>query len=183
MRTLLALLACLVALGITAPLVMNHYFTGADGADNMDAAVTWLWEKASGETAAESRGPVLAALARCAEAEKRHYAAHGRYTRDLTNLPGLPAEVRQAVVSFDSGTQGTRTPYHGYLFSTVEWNGAARMDYGRDFVVIAFPAFYPVSGTRSFAVGPREIIIGGQTHGMPVDNATDFAQGWLPEPD
>jgi hypothetical protein len=184
MRAVLVVVIVVLALAWSVPRIMDHYFAGEDGEANATAVMTEMWEVAGGETAEESRLPVIDALENFVASQKRFRSRHGRYTRDLTRLEGLPAGAADAILSFETGPSASSTTardFHGYVFATVRMNGTTPMNYDQDFVVVAVPAFYPVTGTRTYAAGPRGIVISGDTHGIPVDNATEFASGWVQE--
>jgi hypothetical protein len=183
-RVVLAIAIGILVLAWSVPRIMGHYFAGEDGEANAMAVMTWLWETAAGETAEESQHPVVDALERFVTSQKRFRFQHGRYTRDLAQLEGLPPGAAEATLSFEAGSSASseaRRDFHGYLFATVRMNGATRMNYDQDFVVVAIPAFYPVSGTKTYAAGPKGIVLGRDTQGIPVDNATEFANGWARE--
>lgn len=184
MRVVLAIAVGILVVGWSVPRIMDHYFAGEDGETNALAVMTWMWENAAGETAEDSRRPVVDALESFVASQKGFRSRHGRYTRDLTLLEGLPAGVAEASLSFEPGSSASseaRRDFHGYLFATVRMNGTTRMDYDQDFVVVAIPAFYSVSGTKTYAAGPRGIVLTRDTQGIPVDNATEFANGWVRE--
>ncbi len=102
------------------------------------------------------------------------HEANGRYTYELEVLEGLPPGMA-AASSPDSG-------YHGYYFTQVELNGSVPMNYEHEFVLCAVPCEYGVSGTRTFAIGPKGIVLANDNGGKPVINATGFTGGaWKPE--
>jgi hypothetical protein len=182
MRAVIVIVIGLLLLAWSVPRIMGHYFAGEGGETNAQAVMTWVWEAAAGETAEESRRPVMDALETFVASQKRFHSRHGRYTRDLTQLKGLPIGAAEATLFFGAGSSASsevRRDFHGYLFATVRMNGATRMNYDQDFVVVAIPAFYPESGTETYAAGPRGIVLSRDTHGIPVDNATEFANGWI----
>jgi hypothetical protein len=184
MRVVLAIVVGLFVVAWSVPRIMDHYYAGEDGETNALAVMTWMWETAAGETAEDGRRPVVDALESFVASQKRFRSRHRRYARDLTLLEGLPAGVAEASLSFDPGSSAASEPrrdFHGYLFATVRMNGATRMAYDQDFVVVAIPAFYPVSGTKTYAAGPRGIVLSRDTQGIPVDNATEFTNGWVRE--
>ena len=169
MRFLIALLLFMGVLAFTATQLMSHYFTAEDGEANMLATMAWIWEKATGEEVGASEDVVVDAMQSYARAQRRHFASHGRYSRQLSDLSGLPSGMAEADLA------SPESDFHGYLFGAVEMNGATQMDHGQDFVLVAFPAFYPVSGRQSYAIGPKGIVIAGDSHGVPVYNATELA--------
>ena len=173
MRLLIGLVLFLVVFAVATTQLMNHYFTGDDGEANMLATMTWMWEKATDETVGASTDVIVDAMQSYAEAQRNHFASHGRYSPELSGLSGLPPGMAEADLT------SPQADFHGYLFTSVAMNGATSMDYGKDFVLVAFPAFYPVSGQRSYAIGPKGIVIAGNTNGTPVRNATELSV-WRP---
>jgi hypothetical protein len=184
MRVFLVIVIAVLVLAWSVPRIMNHYFAGEDGEANAVALMSRMWHAAGGETAEESRRPVMDALERIVASQKRFRSRQGRYTRDLRQLEGLPAGAGDAILSFETGPSSSSTTahdFHGYLFATVPMNGTTRMNYDQDFVVVAIPAFYSVTGTKTYAAGPKGIILSRDTQGIPVHNATEFSAGWVRE--
>ena len=124
----------------------------------------------------EIKDTVADAMHRYVLAQRAFFARHGRYSFELSDLPDLPSGMAEANLT------NPGADFHGYLFAPVESNGASRMDYGKDFVLVAFPARYLVSGRDSYAIGPKDILIIGNSHGEPIYNATQLT-AWHPATD
>jgi len=116
---------------------------------------------------------VADALHDYAQAQLKYFARHGRFGRELSDLSDLPSGMDGA------NLENPGDDFHGYLFEPVEMNGAVQMDYGKDFTLVAFPARYLVTGQASYAIGPKGIVIMGNSHGDPVLNATQLGD-WQP---
>ncbi len=173
MRLLIVLVVSMAVFAVATTQVMNHFFESEAGEADMVATMTWIWEKATGEESGATADVVVDAMQSYARAQRSYFIRHGRYVRGLSELSDLPPGMLEA----DLANPGA--DFHGYLFGSVERNGATQMDYGKDFVLVAFPAFYPVSGQQSYAIGPKGIVIAGDSHGAPVFNATELA-AWHP---
>ncbi len=116
---------------------------------------------------------VVDAMQSYARAQQRHFAKYGRYSDELSDLSNLPLGMAGADL------ENPEADFHGYLFESVGMNGAAKMDYGKDFLLVAFPARYLVSGRESYAIGPKGIVIVGNSHGDPIYTATQLT-AWHP---
>lgn len=124
-------------------------------------------------TAIEIADVVVDAMQSYARAQGRHFAKHGRYSYELSDLSNLPLGMDEADL------ENPGADFHGYLFESVGMNGAVKMDYGKDFLLVAFPARYLVSGRESYAIGPKRIVIVGNSHGDPISSATQLT-AWHP---
>ena len=173
MRRLIVFLLVLVALAAAGGYAAKRAISDLDSERVIAGVFKWLWEEATEESVEDGERKVALALERYAEAQARHHAGAGRYAKALAHLEGLPEGMSAA--DFGSAEQD----FHGYLFIAVEMNGATPMDYRNGFVLVAFPAFYPASGSRSFAIGPTGVVIAKEGHGTPVMNATELAS-WRP---
>ncbi len=116
---------------------------------------------------------IVEAMLSYARVQRRYFVEHGRYAHELSSLSDLPSGMAEA------NLMKPGADFHGYLFGSVEMNGASQMDYEKDFVLVAFPARYLVSGRSSYAIGPKAIVIMGNSHGDPIYNATQLT-AWNP---
>lgn len=173
MRRVVVFFTVLVVFLVVAGYAASRAIAELDREELIHGVFGWLWEQGTEESVADAEQVVIGALERYAGAQARHHASAGRYATSLAALEGLPDGMSGA----DFGAASA--DFHGYLFIAVEMNGATPMDYRKDFVLVAFPAYYPASGSRSFAIGPKGIVIAKDGHWTPVVNATELSS-WRP---
>ena len=102
-------------------------------------------------------------------AQKDYKSLNGRYTKYLDELT-LP-KIYQSQPS-----QNGNVEISGYTFSHVEFNGATSMDYRQDFVICAIPQTDRSAGLKSFAVGPKGIVIYHHGNAEMITNATQLSR-------
>ena len=96
-------------------------------------------------------------------AQKDYKSMVGQYTKDLQELV-LPNTYQPEPLA------NGNVEISGYTFSHVELNGATAMDYQQDFVICAIPTVNLSADSKSFAVGPKGIVIFGNNNGKAVNN-------------
>ena len=194
-KILIAVLS-LAILCIAVTISMNYYFTGENKDENFTKAMDKAWDFIATDedkaVIAANEKAVMQAMVQYVSAQKAYHKKGGWYSNVFVKLDIPPAMAAATHQSFINGGDTddeeasckslSERGYQGYLFSHVPKNGTSDMNYRDSFVLCAVPVLYRCTGSDTFAIGPKGIILRSDTMGIPVYNATEFSDGsWKTE--
>lgn len=189
MKKILLILVLLFAM-LVAVVIGGLYYLKTKIEEDPKAVITQAFDFAMGEETkqqiAKNESEIADALRDYVKSQVAYKSKNGHYAHNLVELE-LPAGMKRA--DLDAFTSGKNKlfdgkGYKGYNFIHVPKNGTQGMNYEKDFVICAFPAFYHVTGIHTYAIGPKGLVLQGETTGLPVHNATEFSDGsWTVMPE
>jgi len=123
---------------------------------------------------AEGTDPaVVDALQQFHRAQQTVRAEHGEYaaaTEDLVGVAGVDSKTASAT--------DPAAPYHGYYFTCPRDYARRRLDPAKEFIVAAEPAEYGKTGTFTYVIGPKGIVLGKDMGGRRITNVSQIDKTW-----